>query len=150
MAELEQLTDPFYLTRLNPSSCSSPMPSSSRNTMRSTRGPGRSVSPALPTTDEYIKQVHETREALRLFNTLHLLNTPVSRVAMEELVNTTVSSILFPTFLPSDSVLRLVSSVFIRTTSTSPTSSGSRSLYALRSMPSSVVSLSSAPSNMSA
>src|ERR1700728_2791157 len=124
MAKLEQLIDSFCLTRLNLSPCSRPMPSSSRNVIRNTRGPGRSLSPALPTTDEYIKQVHETREALRLFNTLHLLNTPVSRVAMEELVNTTVSSILFPTFLPSDSVLRLVSSVFIRTTSTSPTSSG--------------------------
>jgi hypothetical protein len=93
MAELEQLIDSFCLTRLNLSPCSRPMPSSSRNAIRNTRGPGRSLSPALPTTDEYIKQVHETREALRLFNTLHLLNTPVSRVAMEELVNTTVSSI---------------------------------------------------------
>jgi hypothetical protein len=93
MAELEQLIDSFYLTRLNFSPCSRLMPSSSRNAIRNARGPGRSMSPALPTTDEYIKQVHETREALRLFNTLHLLNTPVSRVAMEELVNTTVSSI---------------------------------------------------------
>jgi hypothetical protein len=50
-------------------------------------------------TDAYIKLVEESRNALRLFTSLSTSNTPVSRVALEELVNTTVCSIVSSTII---------------------------------------------------
>ena len=42
--------------------------------------------------EAYVKLVQDTREALRVFFFVNSSNTPVTRLAMEELVNTTVRS----------------------------------------------------------
>jgi hypothetical protein len=58
--------------------------------------------PSFTMSDEsFIAQVEATREALCVFTTVAAGNTPVARVAMEELVNTTVCSISYQKLLTS-------------------------------------------------
>jgi hypothetical protein len=84
----------------------------------------------------FVKQVEATREALRVFLLVASVNTQVTKVAMEELVNTTVRGVFIFRILDLIQVFRFVSTNSGHNTSQLRNSRSSRQLFELRSTPS--------------